>query len=85
MSQSNSKTEKLIYQNSYRKHRERLADIRHNVTTQDFRAPPRYRIEDKKWYMVERMQQDQIESENSLLHHKIGSFKSRTNGYFTPA
>lgn len=60
MSQGNSKAEKLLFQNSYRKHRERLADIRHNITTQDFKVPPRYRIEDKKRQMMDKMKHEQI-------------------------
>jgi len=44
MSQSNSKAEKLFYQHSYRKHRERWTDIRENLTAKDFEGYPRNRI-----------------------------------------
>jgi len=36
MNEVQSKTEQLIYRNSYRKHKERLNDIRHNITVKDF-------------------------------------------------
>lgn len=36
MSEGLSKVDQHAYRSSYRKHRERLADIRHNLTVKDF-------------------------------------------------
>lgn len=47
MSEPQSKTELLIYRNSYKKHKERLNDIRHNITANNFHLPPK-RPQDKK-------------------------------------
>jgi hypothetical protein len=58
MIEANSRTEQLIYRTSYRKHRERLNDIRQNITTNDFLPKNPHSI--KKQYNKDRLKKEEI-------------------------
>lgn len=78
MSEGLSKVDQQAYRSSYRKHRERLADIRHNVTTKDFFLEAHPRPSDKKGMLRNKFKQEEIQHENSLLKKKINGLKART-------
>jgi len=77
MEQGSSATEQLIYRASYRKHRERLIDIRHNAMLHDFLLPPKLRQEDKKGQMKNKIKHEEISTDNKILQGKINSIKNR--------
>jgi hypothetical protein len=58
MSEPNSRTEQLIYRTSYRKHRERLNDIRQNITANDFLPKNPHSI--KKQQNKDRIRKEEI-------------------------
>lgn len=79
MIEQGNRTEQLIYRTSYRKHKERLADIRHNITANDF-LPPRNHQSAKKHSFKDRIRKEDIDSANSYLKSKINAIKNRSNG-----
>ena len=78
MIEQGNRTEQLIYRTSYRKHRERLAGIKHNITTTDF-LPQRQTQSGKKSQHKDRVRKEEIEGNNHYLKSKISSIKNRNH------
>ena len=76
---SHSKTSQYIQRSYYRKHKQRLHDIRAHMTSHDFRSPLAHRPPDRKRILMERIKKDEIDSENKLLQGKIHAINSRSN------
>ena len=72
----------MIYRTSYKKHRERLLDIKHDQLVQYDQTALHKNI-DKKRMLNAKIKKSEIESENNILQHKINSIKEQT--YFNHA